>query len=86
MPQLKILCCWSSNCVSAVMNLTSIHEEAVSILAPFSGLKIQCFREAEQDVGRVKGCTQLLPQTHQKNTSTCKTAHTEHQLNAGKRT
>ena len=27
-----------------------------------------------------------LPQTHQKHTSTCKMIHTEHQLNAGKRT
>ena len=42
-------------------------------------------QEAEQDGQGVRGCTHLLPQTHQKNT-TCKTTHTEHQLNAGRRT
>ena len=42
-------------------------------------------RGAEQDGGGVRGHAHLLPQTHQKNTSTCKTAHTEHQPNAGRR-
>ena len=40
----------------------------------------------EQDGGGVRGHTHLLPQTHQKNTPTCKTTHTEHQLNAGRKT
>ena len=40
----------------------------------------------EQDGGGVRGHTQLLPQTHQKNTSTCRMTCTEHQLNAGRRT
>ena len=39
-----------------------------------------------QDGGRVRGHAQPLPQTHQKNTSTCKMIHTEQQLNAGRRT
>ena len=42
--------------------------------------------EAKQDGGGVRGHTYLLPQTHQKNTSTCKTTHTECQLNAGRKT
>ena len=33
---------------------------------------------AEKDGGGVRGRTQLLPQTHQKNTSPCKTTHAEH--------
>ena len=40
----------------------------------------------EQDGRGVRGCAHLLPQTHQKTTPTCRTIHTEHQLNAGKRT
>ena len=40
--------------------------------------------EVEQDdiVGR--GRAHLLPQTHQKNTSTCKTTHIDRQLNLQK--
>lgn len=41
--------------------------------------------EVEQDGGGVRGHAHL-PQTHQKNTSTCKTTHTEHQPSAGRRT
>ena len=41
---------------------------------------------AEQDGRGLRGHVHLLPQTHQKNTSTCKTTRTEHQLNAGRRT
>ena len=48
--------------------------------------KYKLIGEVEQDGGGVRGCAHLLPQTHQKNTSTCKTTHTEHQLNAGRRT
>ena len=40
----------------------------------------------EQDGRIIRGCTHPLPQTHQKNTSTCKTTFTKHQLNAGRRT
>ena len=43
-------------------------------------------RWAEQDGGEVKHHAHLLPQTHQKNTPTCKMTHTGHQLNAGRRT
>ena len=41
---------------------------------------------AEQDGKGVRGPTHILPQIHQKNTSARKTIHTEHQLNAGRRT
>ena len=41
---------------------------------------------AKQDGGGVRGHAHLLPQTHPKNTSTCKTTHIEHQLKAGRRT
>ena len=34
----------------------------------------------EQDGGGIRGCAHLLPQTHQKNTSICKTTCKEHQL------
>ena len=50
-----------------------------------SSMKKKKLRGAEQDGGGVRSHAHLLPQTHQKNTSTCKTAHTEHQLNAGRR-
>ena len=42
--------------------------------------------EMDQDSRGVRCCTHLLPQTHQKNTSTCKTTYTEYLLNAGRRT
>ena len=32
-------------------------------------------READQDGRRVRNCAHLLPQTHQRNTSTCKTTY-----------
>ena len=31
----------------------------------------------DQNSGGVRHCVHLLPQTHQKNSSTCKTIHTE---------
>ena len=37
-------------------------------------------------MGGVRGHGHLLPQTHQKNTSTGRTTCTEHQLNAGRET
>jgi len=43
------------------------------------------YRGVEQEGRRVRGHALFLPQIHQKNTSTCKTTHTEHQLNAGRR-
>lgn len=42
--------------------------------------------EVEQDGGGVRGHAHLFPTTRQKNTSTCKTIHTEHQMNDGRRT
>ena len=48
-------------------------------------IKRKRVEEVEQDGGGIRGSAYLLPQTHQKNTSKCKTTHTEHQLNAGRR-
>ena len=41
--------------------------------------------EKDQDGRGVRCHAHLLQQTHQKNTSTCRTIHTEHLLNAGRR-
>ena len=42
-------------------------------------------KRKDQDGGGVRRHTHLLPQTHPKNTSTCRTFPTEHLLNAGRR-
>ena len=54
--------------------------------------RIPCFKrgsEKDQDSGGVRRGAQLLPQAHQKKTKkqkkTCRTIHTEHLLNAGRR-
>ena len=47
-------------------------------------LKVVVWRGADQDGGGVRRRVHLLPQTHQKNTSTCKMSHREHLLNDGR--
>ena len=48
--------------------------------------KLEHSQEVGQDGRGVRGRPHLLPQTHKKNTSTCKTTRKEHQLNTCKRT
>lgn len=52
-------------------------------LPPFTSQKLMS-PEKEQDDGGVRRHARLLPQTHPKNTCTCKTIHTEHLLITGR--
>ena len=63
-----------------ILYLAKILFEGTEKIKNFSG------KEVEQDGGGVRGRAHFLPQTRQKNTSACKTTHTEHQLNADRRT
>ena len=59
----------------------------MSILILVKGNKIERGEGKDQDAGEVRHC--IFAHKHikkKKNTSTCKTIHTEHLLNAGRRT
>ena len=57
-------------------------------MSPWNFINFHDFKTLKgerQDGGRVRDVAHPLPQTHQKNTPTCKTTCTEHQLNDGRR-